>query len=396
LLGFSKIRERFFWYSSLFHASYSVDFNSLREIRLGQNTIGFEINGKKSQYDGKAFSIISFDGVKMKMLNLVAPNVEVFNIWIAGLDMLASQYCLLHNLPDIGMRRTSRSNKGDACLVDVESPNNVSRDIYSTDSPVSPPSASSFSRELEDILCTGSIMLKIPGKASSRAQERFVRVELSPLRLLWDSKKQIPRTCMICFSYPYLVRFDCIREIRTGQNTKSFELHGKDSSLKSRSFSVVYFDDVKYGTLNFIARSERECIQWCSGLLGLLKRLESSDDSDPLQNQLNISKWLLNTWNQVDIKRENALDLDRVTEVCRKLNVALSKSELKSAFKNALIQRGNSIPFDEFERLYCNLRFRNDISDLFSRLCNSDPAGLSFLEFQQFVLVEQKVSISDL
>jgi phosphatidylinositol phospholipase C delta len=187
------------------------------------------------------------------------------------------------------------------------------------------------------------------------------------------------------------VSFDCIREIRRGQNTKAFELHGKDLSLESRSFSVVYFDDVKYGTLNFIARSDNECLQWCSGLLGLLKRLESVDDSDPLQNQRNISKWLLNIWNQVDLKSENVLDLDRCLEVCRKLNVALSKSELKSAFKNALILRSNCIPFEEFERLYCNLRFRNDISDLFSRLCKSDPAGLTFSEFQQFVLNEQKV-----
>jgi phosphatidylinositol phospholipase C delta len=186
------------------------------------------------------------------------------------------------------------------------------------------------------------------------------------------------------------VSFDSIREIRRGQNTKAFELHGKESSLDARSFSITYFDDIKYGTLNFITGSESECLLWCSGLLGLLKR-STELSSDPLQNLRNISKWLLNIWNQVDTKDEKLLDLDRVTVVCRKLNVALSKSELKSAFKNALVLRSNCIPFEEFERLYSNLRFRNDISELFSRLCKSDPAGLTFREFQQFVLVEQKV-----
>lgn len=43
--------------------------------------------------------------------------------------------------------------------------------------------------------------------------------------------------------------------------------------------------------------------------------------------------WLRKAWNNVDARGRNKLDLDEVTSVFKKLNISLSKSELKSAFK---------------------------------------------------------------
>lgn len=123
----------------------------------------------------------------------------------------------------------------------------------------------------------------------------------------------------------------------------------------------------------------------------LVRNLYPSDDVDPLQNQKNISIWLRNQWDKVDVTRSDCLDLDRVTGVCARLNIALSKVELKSAFKNALIEANNCIPFSMFERLYRNLRFRSEISMLFCSLSLEDPVGLTYAEFEEFVLNVQKV-----
>jgi hypothetical protein len=102
--------------------------------------------------------------------------------------MLASQYCLLHNLPDIGIRRKSTA------IPSIDDA--VAEGTESISSPPSPPDKMlQLPNEFDQALSAGAKMLKIPSKAGSRAQERFVRVELSPLRFLWDSKKQVPRTC---------------------------------------------------------------------------------------------------------------------------------------------------------------------------------------------------------
>lgn len=181
------------WYSSVLT---TVDFNSLREIRIGQNTLGFEINGKRQEYEGRAFSIISFDGVKMKMLNLVAPTITAFKVWINGLDMLASQYCLLHNLPGIGKRIDTRED-----VRDIDYQENEDLERRSTTLPS--PSASEFagvslSDNWKEYLVTGSRMLKISSKANMRIEARFVKVELDPLNMVWESKKQTLRTCRTC------------------------------------------------------------------------------------------------------------------------------------------------------------------------------------------------------
>ncbi len=43
--------------------------------------------------------------------------------------------------------------------------------------------------------------------------------------------------------------------------------------------------------------------------------------------------WLRKMWDTIDTKNTGMLDLDGVTQLLRKLNVRLSKSEVKSAFK---------------------------------------------------------------
>ncbi|KAJ3079387.1 hypothetical protein HDU99_010965, partial [Rhizoclosmatium hyalinum] len=109
-------------------------------------------------------------------------------------------------------------------------------------------------------------MIKFPNKLARRPEERRVRLVglqnlddnmLDPSDTLdaassasaesnlgavvgvgWESKKRKE------------ANFHAIREIRLGQNTKAFELHGKNPDVEERAFSIIYVAEGKYKMLN--------------------------------------------------------------------------------------------------------------------------------------------------
>ena len=85
-----------------------------------------------------------------------------------------------------------------------------------------------------------------------------------------------------------------------------------------------------------MAPTEADCIKWVTGLNLLCNEGDTESDKDPLQTKhSNTSCWLRKFWNASadTIKDNNMLDLDSVTEIFKKINIRLSKSELKSMFK---------------------------------------------------------------
>lgn len=48
---------------------FLADFHTILEIRLGQNTKAFEVQGKRPEYEERSFSIIYFNGTKYGMLD---------------------------------------------------------------------------------------------------------------------------------------------------------------------------------------------------------------------------------------------------------------------------------------------------------------------------------------
>lgn len=101
---------------------------------------------------------------------------------------------------------------------------------------------------LQEMLTTGTKMIKYPNKITSRPVERWVKVNMIPLRISWESKKKIEHSTGVFFMT--VVDFHSILEIRMGQNTAAFETHGKNPSLEEKSFSIIYMQNGKYKTLN--------------------------------------------------------------------------------------------------------------------------------------------------
>ena len=113
-----------------------------------------------------------------------------------------------------------------------------------TESPISSSISNSTTKDMQQVLTNGMRMFKIPNKASSRPAERLIRLELMPLQLSWESKKK---------KNGLLSTLDLhwVKEIRLGQNTKAFDLHGRSSDFEDRAFSIIYTNtEGEYKVLN--------------------------------------------------------------------------------------------------------------------------------------------------
>ena len=150
-----------------------------------------------------------------------------------------------------------------------------------------------------------------------------------------------------------LVDFDSILEIRMGQNTKEFQ-HYKKMELEDRAFSIIYVTKGRYKTLNLLARDKETCTYWVQSLQVLLAR-----EFPPTLSPLALSDWIKSTWDSIDVSGENSLDLDQITALMKKLNVLLSKREIKSNLK--LQAALTSLDFNQFQQLYRNIKFRVQI-----------------------------------
>ena len=122
-----------------------------------------------------------------------------------------------------------------------------------------------------------------------------------------------------------------------GQNTKAFELHGKKPELEDRAFSIIYILKGEYKTLNLIAPTRQDA-EWYTAIITLVGFL---DVSYCLQNWIRkiyhrgsdrlIKKSLTNLlhklWKEADLGDQG--NLDQITALLRRLNVKLSKKEVK-------------------------------------------------------------------
>ncbi|RKO82697.1 hypothetical protein BDK51DRAFT_48107 [Blyttiomyces helicus] len=105
-----------------------------------------------------------------------------------------------------------------------------------------PPPAPADPEHLQSILTQGTRMTKFPNKASSKPEERLIKVDLMPLQISWESRKKKANLST--------VDFHSIREIRLGQNTKAFDVHGKQAENEERAFTIIYVAGGEYKMLN--------------------------------------------------------------------------------------------------------------------------------------------------
>ncbi|KAJ3411615.1 Phospholipase C [Chytridiales sp. JEL 0842] len=251
--------------------------------------------------------------------------------------------------------------------------------------------------KIKDALIKGTRMLKYPNKASSRPEERVIRVQLWPVnQVSWESKKKK--------AVLSTADLHSIREIRLGQNTKAFEIHGKQRTLEERAFTLIYVSPSgSYKFLNLVAPTKEECAMWVTGLHILLSQVGSGRagvpglPSVPVYELSNMNSWLHRMWAETVASRnggaglgftgtiseaaltcayqipEGLLDVDGVAALMKKLNLRLSKQEIKSAFKQADISKKGSCTWPPHQ-----------ILEVYKRYSHPDPSPQPHMDMDHF------------
>jgi phosphatidylinositol phospholipase C delta len=224
---------------------------------------------------------------------------------------------------------------------------------------------------LEQMLLHGTTLLKVPKSAGSKPKERLVHVEYYPLSLVYASKTKKKS-----------IDFVDIVEIRMGQNTEGFK-ENRIPEMEERAFSIIYLDQKKYRELNWIAPTVEKCVQWVMGL-----HILHTETATTVHDLVGLPDWLHAMWNSVDDQGTGSLDLDHVSSLLYKLNIEFSKSEMKSAVKDFKI--ANRMTFEQFERMYRNIKFRPEVAELFCSVAKSELTRIVYPEFVNFVNETQK------
>ncbi|KAI9350891.1 PLC-like phosphodiesterase [Obelidium mucronatum] len=228
---------------------------------------------------------------------------------------------------------------------------------------------------LEQRLARGTAMLKYPNKAARRPEERIVRVVGGGQPSSTSAKYVLAKI---------LVLLNCT---------------GKTADVEERAFSIIYVAEGQ------IQNAQSRLIQWrqqrrnvpfgslvstCYSptLLSVSIPPPTPLVMSPIPGSMN--SWLEKLWSDADPNNVGKLGLDSVTALMGRLNLRLSKLEVKSALKNSGITKHSFLVFDDFERLYRTLRFRPEIGELFASLAKTSPSGLTFEEFEQFMIHIQK------
>jgi phosphatidylinositol phospholipase C delta len=130
-----------------------------------------------------------------------------------------------------------------------------------------------------------------------------------------------------------------------------------------------------------IAPTKELALEWTAGLDLCLQ------DSAAVDN-VGLPKWLKEMWDLADVNKDGLLGIDDISVLIKKLNLNLSKSELKSGFKTAF--GGLTLNYDQFVFYYRNLRFRPEILAIFNQVKNG--VDLDFDSFHSFVISTQSES----
>jgi hypothetical protein len=120
------------------------------------------------------------------------------------------------------------------------------------------------SKSIMELQNRKAIMGKVPNKQPipipGKSNVRIIQLISLPLAIQCTNPGKAGKSKIILISD--------IREIRRGQNTKAFELFGKSSLLEDRSFSIIFYDGVKYATLN-LGKLSTKLIISCGIIFGM-------------------------------------------------------------------------------------------------------------------------------
>lgn len=214
-----------------------------------------------------------------------------------------------------------------------------------------------------ELLLHGTPLLKVSAK---KVQNRVFRLDPDRGQISWESKKTKYCTYPL-FSVHHAVlnvffdqvSIDAIKEIRTGEDTRSYRVQLKIAAdAESRWITIIYLTDLKYKTLNLVAPSIDVYHMWIDTvrkLWNLRQELanmsEGKTNGDAARDVLRKEKvWERLYWKTANEAGGGRLEWREVKKLCLRLNIHAPEVDLLRKFKvvhiylfgvgRVLIQRG--------------------------------------------------------
>ncbi|KAL2760458.1 hypothetical protein ACRALDRAFT_2039086 [Sodiomyces alcalophilus JCM 7366] len=229
-------------------------------------------------------------------------------------------------------------------------------------------------------LLKGTWIRKVSKK--NRAKRFILVLEPDAAKISWDKSR--PHKCLY---------IDDIKEIRTGTDIRQYRLDfGVPESEESRWFSILYAvpDKSKSKMMHLIADDASVFSNWVTTLEAISKHRQDLMASLMAFNDRAIRDY----WRSEMAKQfadrphspdEEELDYEGVQNVCRKLHIHASPSQLFAKFHAADATKTGRLNYFEFQTFVGFMKRRDDIRSVYHSLAESPEAGLTLDEFLGFL-----------
>lgn len=195
---------------------------------------------------------------------------------------------------------------------------------------------------------------------------------------------------------------DDIKEIRVGSDIRQYRLDcGVPESDESKWFSILYAlpDNKSKGKMMHLVADDANTFQnWVTTLDAISKHRQ-----DLMASLMAFNDRAIRDYWRTEMSRQYAdkphspdeeeLDFVGVQDVCRKLHIHASPSQLRAKFHAADATGTGRLNFFEFQSFVGMMKRRDDIRQVYQRVASKPEAGLTVEEFLDFLRSTQKEDV---
>ncbi|CAH7672476.1 PLC-like phosphodiesterase [Phakopsora pachyrhizi] len=236
-----------------------------------------------------------------------------------------------------------------------------------------------FDVQIPDLMRLGTTMLKVSSKKSVRIN---VMLDYERGQLIWESKKGGS------------LNIESIREIRYREGGSYYRNQFKLSDqFESNWMTIVYLSKKsRYKMLHLICLESNQFEIWKDTLDRILSfRIELLGGLNHLRKRQ--AYWLKQHWNEADTAEDSKLEFHEIVGLCRRLNISVPESDIRSHFDLADSQRRGYLDFQAFQHFVRLMKHRTELDQLFSEI-TEDSALMTLEQFTKFMVHVQRSKLS--
>ncbi|KAI2615851.1 PLC-like phosphodiesterase [Hypoxylon sp. NC1633] len=233
-------------------------------------------------------------------------------------------------------------------------------------------------------LVKGTYLNKISKKKKSK-RVLFI-LEADAGKIIWEKGRSTK-----------CIYIDDIKDVRIGSDIRQYRIdYGVPESDEGRFFTIFYAvpDKSRSKTMHLIAEDEESFAHWVNALDSISKHREvhmaslMAFNNNAIRAYWNgeMTKQFENRYHSPD---DEEMDYPGVERVCRNLHIHMAQRELQAKFAIADTNRTGRLNFSEFQIFVREMKRRDDIRLLYTKLASDLERGITLAEFMQFLRDEQ-------